>query len=347
MPTVIRPKARTCVVLAIATLSAMLTASNAQACVGPSCEKGGSARGSGNNQKVAAEVQTSGVRVQVNGKPTGKTGALTPRNTNWKPPACWYEPRYSPKELKSMIENWEDFKFMSIGPMIAEAYKGIFQTDKYDDYNMKKQGKGKFWVAVINEKRKDEPEAMSCDKPPFWVDEGETPDEPLAISSKILAEYAYDELPVPDTDITMNPSGKQTVNLDTWIWLDKARFKPVSAKASLPSIGLSATTTAKPVSLTIEPGTQDAEVHPASGECRIAADGSIGTPYSDDKKNQAPPCGVTYLRATNQTGPHPLKATVTWEISWTSSDGDGGTLPTGTYGDTTDVTVGEVQSINR
>ncbi|MFD4995811.1 hypothetical protein [Streptomyces buecherae] len=246
-----------------------------------------------------------------------------------------------------MIENWEDFKFMSIGPMIAEAYKGIFQTDKYDDYNMKKQGKGKFWVSVINEKRKDEPEAMACNKPPFWVDEGETPDEPLAISSKILAEYAYDELPVPNTDITMNPSGKQTVNLDTWVWLDKSRFKPISVTASLPDTGLSATTTAKPVSLTIEPGTQDAKVHPASGECRIAADGSIGTPYTDDKKNQAPPCGVTYLRATNQTGPHPLKATLTWEITWSSTNGEGGELPTGTYGATTNVTVGEVQSINR
>ncbi|WEV27252.1 hypothetical protein OYE22_20135 [Streptomyces sp. 71268] len=294
-------------------------------------------------------VESSGVEVNVNGSNgQGKKGTLTPRNSNWKPPACWYEPRITPKELKGTIEGLEKMPgFFGIGPTFAQVYKTIFQTHKYDDYNMKKQGKGQFWVAVVNENRKDEPEAQSCNRLPFWVDEGDTPDEPLAISTKILAEYAYDELPVPDTDITMNPSGKQTVNLDTWIWLDKSRFKPVSATASLPSIGLSATTTAKPVSLTIEPGTQDAKVHPASGECRIAADGSIGTPYSDDRKNQAPPCGVTYLRATNQTGPHPLKATVTWEIYWTSSDGDGGALPTGTYGDTTDVTVGEVQSINR
>ncbi|MER0240737.1 hypothetical protein AAHZ94_01575 [Streptomyces sp. HSW2009] len=281
------------------------------------------------------------------GTGNARTGTLAPKNTNWKPPACWYEPRYSPKELKTMIEGWEDFKFMGIGTMISTAYKTIFQTDKYDDYNMKKEGKGQFWVAVVNENRKDDPEASSCNRPPFWVDEGQTPSVPLAVSAKILAEYAYDELPVPDTDITMNPSGKQTVNLDTWVWLDKSRFKPISVTASLPGTGLSATTTAKPVALTIEPGTADAKLHPASGECRIAGDGSIGAAYSDDRKNQSPPCGVTYLRSTNQTGPHPLKATLTWEISWTSSSGEGGTLPTGTFGSTTNVTVGEVQSINR
>ncbi|MBB5934692.1 hypothetical protein FHS42_001739 [Streptomyces zagrosensis] len=308
----------------------------------------GDGQGSAGEQTVAAEVHVSGVQTTVNGNPgTTKKGNLTPRNTNWKPPACWYEPKYTPKELKSMIEGFEDIEFMGIGPMIAGAFKGIFQTEKYDDYNMEKQGKGQFWVSVVNENRKDEPEAMSCDNPPFWVDEGATPNEPLAVSTRILAEYAYDKLPVPDTDITMNPAGKQTVNLDTWVWLDKAKFQPVSVTASLPGTGLSATTTAKPVALTIEPGTADAELHPSSGECRFAKDGSIGTPYTNDKKNQTPPCGVTYLRATNKTGPHPLKATLAWEISWSSSTGEGGDLPTGTFGATTNVTVGEVQSINR
>lgn len=309
----------------------------------------GDVKASGEGQKIAVGVGTSGVQTRVNGGGSKtKTGSLTPKNTNWKPPACWYEPRYTPKELKSTIEGYEKMPgFFGIGPTIALAYKTIFQTDKYDDYNMKKQGKGQFWVPVVNENRKDEPAAQECTRLPFWVDEGQTPSVPLAISAQILAEYAYDELPVPDTDITMNPSGKQTVNLDTWVWLDKSRFKPISVTASLPGTGLSATTTAKPVALTIEPGTPDAKTHPASGECRIAKDGSIGAPYTNDKKNQTPPCGVTYLRATNSTGPHPLKATLTWEISWSSTNGEGGELPTGTYGATTDITVGEVQSINR
>jgi hypothetical protein len=44
----------------------------------------------------------------------------------------------------------------------------------------------------------------------------------------------------------------------TWIRLGKAKFKKLSVTASLPGTGLSATTTAEPVSLHIEPGTADA-----------------------------------------------------------------------------------------
>ncbi|BFO14949.1 hypothetical protein SHKM778_13370 [Streptomyces sp. KM77-8] len=43
----------------------------------------------------------------------------------------------------------------------------------------------------------------------------------------------------------------------------------------------------------------------------------------------------------------PLQATVTWEIHWTGSDGAGGDLPEGQFGATQDVTVQEIQAINR
>ncbi|WKU46459.1 hypothetical protein Q3V23_21705 [Streptomyces sp. VNUA116] len=312
----------------------------------------GQANGSSNGQNVAAEVRVSGVQTTVNGgSGGGKTRSLTPSDSNWTPPACWYEPVISPKELKETIETLEKdkpiFGMGGFGQMFAGLYKLIYQTDKYDDYNMAKQGKGMFWGAVINPARKDDPEAMSCDRLPFWVDDNKTPDVPLAVSPKILAEYAYDELPIPSTDFSMSPDGKQTVNLSTWIWADKARFKPVSVTASLPHTNLSATTTATPVSLKLEPGTGEANLHPASGECPINADGSIGSPYSDAKKNDSPPCGLTYLRASTKSGTYPLKATITWKISWKSSTGEGGDLPTGTYGKTTAVTVQEIQAVNR
>ncbi|MEK8171310.1 hypothetical protein NKH77_23290 [Streptomyces sp. M19] len=172
--------------------------------------------------------------------------------------------------------------------MISGVYEDYFQVDKYDDYNMKKQGKGMFWTAVINPARQDEPEAMSCDKLPFWVDENETPDEPLAVSPKILAEYAYDELPVPDTDITMSPDGKQTVNLDTWVWLNRSTFKPVSVRASLraPACRPPPPRPRGPHSRTRDQGRRSA---PASGECGIGKDGSIGTPYADGKSSRHRP----------------------------------------------------------
>ncbi|MFF4220645.1 hypothetical protein [Streptomyces nondiastaticus] len=323
----------------------------AAAKTGPGGSRGSASGGAGDG-KISAGAQVSGVQTTVNGGSEGsKTKALTPQNSNWTPPACWYEPVISPKDLKERIETLEKdkpiFGMGGFGQIFAGLYKVIYQTDKYDDYNMAKQGKGMFWGPVVNPARKDDPEAMSCDKLPFWVDDNTTPDIPLAVSPKILAEYAYDELPIPSTDFSMSPDGKQTVNLSTWIWADKARFKPVSVTASLPHTNLSATTTATPVSLKLEPGTGEATLHPASGECPINADGSIGSPYSDAKKNDSPPCGLTYLRASTKSGTYPLKATVTWKISWKSSTGEGGDLPTGTYGKTTAVTVQEIQAVNR
>lgn len=310
----------------------------------------GDAQGGTKGQNITVRTK---VRTTVNGaSSTAKTGSLSSADSNWTPPACWYEPAFSPKEIEATVKTWrgmDGIAFLDgigdiIGEMLDQRYK---EGRPYKNYNLDKQGEGMFWAAAVNPNRKDEPEAMSCDKPPFWVDEGEPPNEPLAVSPQVLAEYAYDELPVPDTEIEMAPTGKSTVNLPTWIWLDKARFKKLSVTASLPGTGLSATTTAEPVSLHIEPGTADAQTYPASGECAINEDGSIGAPYAKGKADQTPPCGVSYLRSSGSDGPYPLRATVTWKISWTSTNGEGGDLPDGTFGTTQDVTVQEIQSVNR
>ncbi|MEU2605686.1 hypothetical protein [Streptomyces albus] len=311
---------------------------------------------------------TAGVsRVRITGgssKGGGNTVQLTPANPGWKAPACWYEPKTSPKELKEKIESAKPKKRKpakktgtifddlnethnnladGLSKQVVRLYEDYYQTDKYKNYNMAKQGKGMFWEGVKNPRRKDDPEADKCSRHAYWVDEGDPAPKnvPLAVSPKVLAEYAYEELPIPRTEISLNPEGKQTVNLDTWVWADKEKFKPVSVTASLDNPAMSATTTAKPVSLTLEPGTDEARTFPASGKCKL------GEPYSAGRKDETPPCGVRYLRATSGNGAYPLKATLTWEISWTSTDGPGGDLPAGSFSTTHDVTVREIQSVVR
>jgi enoyl reductase len=88
----------------------------------------------------------------------------------------------------------------------------------------------------------------------------------------------------------------------------------------------------------------DATVYPASGDCPINPDGTIGTPYQPADGNNIPPCGLTYLHATTGGSPYPFKATLTWKISWT---GSGGTLPNGVFGTTTPMTVQEIQTAVR
>lgn len=191
---------------------------------------------------------------------------------------------------------------------------------------------------------------ITCnDTNPFWAENGETPDIENAISPEMLAGLAYEQVKVPGTEVTLAPEGKSKVNLPTWAWLDNGEFKPVSVTASVDAGGLNiqATTTATPSSLTIEPGTEDATSHPASGECPIQGDGSIGRPYAKGNADATPPCGVTYLRSSGE-GSYDLRATVTWEISWTGTGVDEPQeMPDGTFGDDQQVVVEEIQSVNR
>ncbi|MFG7944189.1 hypothetical protein [Streptomyces cacaoi] len=260
-----------------------------------------------------------------------------------------YEPD-KPKKKKKKTNPLDPVDHDEIARKIQGQAQGFvgeyYQVDKYKNYNLDKQGKGMFWEGVPNPNKKNDPKANACMKHAIWVDKGKTPDVPNAISPKVLAEYAYDELPIPDTDIEISPKDKQTVNLKTWIWLDKAKFKPVTVRAELPGTGLWAETKAEPYALTLEPGTTDAQTYPASGKC-VIEHGSIGEPYTKGNSNQTPPCGLTYHRATQNGGSFPLKATLTWKVSWNGTDGAGDDLPEGSYDETRNITVREVQSIVR
>jgi enoyl reductase len=270
-------------------------------------------------------------------------GALT-SSTAWTPPPCWYAPKYTPEQLQKYLEpTWEAG---STGyEWDAKQRDRYVKGHPYKDFNKDKTGKGYFWDSFVN---KDFPPGWdSCDEPIFWVDQGDPPPANIknAVTPKILAELAYAEIRVPGTKVTLAPAQATKVNLPTWAWLDGAQFKPVSVTASVPVLDIQATATAEPVSLRIEPGTEDAVTYPASGVCEIN-NGRIGEPYAKGKADQTPPCGVKYLRSSGD-GTYPLQATVTWKIQWTGTGGAGGDLPDGTFGATQNVVVQEVQAVNR
>ncbi|MFF1710313.1 hypothetical protein [Streptomyces sp. NPDC058268] len=315
---------------------------------------GSEMKGGSNGRVITAETR---VRTVVHGggaDHSSVTGSPSPVGAAWTPPACWYEPAFSPKEIRGAVRAWRAFGASAplvggIGNVISEAMEHRYKDGHpYRNYNLSKQGEGMFWASVTNPNREDDPEATSCDRQPFWVDEGQTPAEPMAASPEILAQYAYEELPVPGTEIKMAPKGGSTVNLPTWVWLDKGTFKKVSVTASLPGTGLAATTTAEPESLRIDPGTADAKRFPATGPCTLSArGGGIGEPYARGKAAQLPPCGVTYLRSPGPNATYALRATLTWKIRWSSTSGEGGSLPSGSFGATQRIPVQEIQSVNR
>ncbi|MFC9507926.1 hypothetical protein [Streptomyces sp. NPDC057002] len=298
---------------------------------------------------ASGRVLQSKITFNVKGSaPSKEGGPVTSTAVDWEPPACWYEPYWKAKDFKTYTEaNWSMYESAGGAPEgIADDKARYEKGHPYKDFNVDKNDEGMWWVAVTNPKMENDPAADDCKRKPFWMDNGKAPDVPQAIDTETLAGLAHQRTVVPPTKISLAPNGKSTVNAPTWIWLDKGAFKPVSVTASLPGTGLWATTTAKPVSLHIDPGTEDAESLPASGECGINDDGSIGQPYARGKAELTPPCGVRYLRSSGD-GSYALNATLTWEISWEGSGGTGGDLPNGTFATTTQVPVQEYQAVNR
>ncbi|MFF5650460.1 hypothetical protein ACFY8N_18775 [Streptomyces collinus] len=300
---------------------------------------------SGDSSGPALESRVS---ITVKGTKAKGSGPITSTAVDWEPPACWYEPYWKAKDFKTFNEaKWSMYESAGGEPEgIADVQARYKKGHPYNDFNVAKNDEGMWWVAVKNPEMKDDPAANTCTRDPFWVDNGENPGVPQAIDTETLAGLAHQRTVVPPTEISVAPNGKSTVNAPTWVWLDKGAFKPVSVTASLPGTGLWATTTAKPVSLHLDPGTADAETLPASGECLINDDGSIGEPYARGKGELTPPCGVRYLRSSGDDT-YGLEATLTWEITWEGAGGTGGDLPNGTFATTTEVPVQEIQSVNR
>ncbi|MGW7254837.1 hypothetical protein [Streptomyces sp. NPDC054834] len=347
MPAVTRLLRAGAVLLAVSTCLVLAPSANAsQKPPGGGTFGGGSdSNTSGNASGDGTLSSTVGVIVYDRSKNGSgdSVGAVT-STTSWTPPACWYAPKYTPAQLKAYLEPiWEAG---STGyEWDAEQRARYVDGHPYKDFNKDKADKGYWWDSYVN---KDFPPGWDkCKEPFFWVDKGDPPpaDVENAVTPKILAELAYNEIRVPSTKVALAPAHTTKVNLPTWAWLDGAKFKPVSVTASIPVLGISATTTAEPVSLKIDPGTSDAETYPASGVCQIKG-GSIGEPYAKGKSDETPPCGVKYLHSSGN-GSYPLKATITWKIHWTGTGNTGGDLPDGTFGANQDVVVQEIQAVNR
>ncbi|WP_435284818.1 hypothetical protein [Streptomyces koelreuteriae] len=321
----------------------------------------GASAGASGGTLTAAAGTTSIKVTQAGGGGSGKSPrALAPVDPNWEPPPCWYEPVATPRQLKSAVAGFKKGgEVASMGVPVTptlswgeelmvdhyEKGKPEFKSGEgYKNYNLGKDGY--FWRGVINKNREGDVETLDCERTLFWQDAGSLPDVKRAPTPDILSAYAYDKIKVPETEVTVKPAAKSTVNLPTWVWLDKATFKEVKVRAELEAAGVWAETTAKPVALHLDPGTDDAETYPASGDCEINDDGSIGTPYTTGDADRTPPCGIRYLRASAGT-PYQLKASVTWQISWEGSGGARGDLPNGTFETTEAMTVQEIQSINR
>lgn len=325
---------------------------------GASKSSGGSG---GGNDKGTLSASAQGVSYVPPSVTSDPRPALQATSVQWSPPPCWIGPIGGPAEFKRMllksvadtnVPGQANYALQAMDELkrhYTDGYTWGGAGDGYKNFNLDQEGKGQFWGPFEN------PDSTSLHKfdcnstIPFWVPNGQIPKgTPNVITPEMLARLAEAHTHVPGVTIETNPKTVQTVNLSTWIWLQDD-LAPVSVRASVDlggGVQMWAQTTATATSVHIDPGTADATVFPASGECAVGAGGKVGSDYNGDPKAD-PPCGVTYLHSTDNAPPYQLDVTATWTVKWEGSGGAGGPLGTSTVRNTHAVTVREIQTVNR
>jgi hypothetical protein len=161
----------------------------------------------------------------------------------------------------------------------------------------------------------------------------QTPPMPF-VPPRILAEYAYNHMSIPEPTLTTSPAARGWVNLATFVWTNSPRQRWISATLGNETV----TVTARPVSTTISTSTAGT---PYSSGC-----GPDGSRYPEGRPpatgpGTPPDCGVLWQAPATDAV---ISATVTWHVTWGPGNQTLPAIPrTGT---SPAIRVGAIQSIN-
>lgn len=155
-----------------------------------------------------------------------------------------------------------------------------------------------------------------------------------------LAVQALNRTPLPAPSMAMSPGGTipLLVNLPTFLWIDPAQWRPVTASASAGAV--TSTVTATPQRVVWDMGQGDT----------VTCDGP-GAAYVPSLSDDAQPsdCKFTYRASSARTPDKTftVTATVEWSVTWTASGAPGGgNLGISRRSSTTTIRVAELQVLN-
>ena len=156
-------------------------------------------------------------------------------------------------------------------------------------------------------------------------------------SGATVAASAVERLPLPGPEVATNPDAghDQLVGVPTWLWV--RNWRPMAVTAAVP--GTTAELVATPLSVTYDMG---------DGETPLTCDGP-GTPYDTSRPAAAQRSDCTYTYARSSAGrpgaTYTVTATFSWGLRWSSTTGQGGTLPTLRRSSTFELRVAEAQAL--
>ena len=161
--------------------------------------------------------------------------------------------------------------------------------------------------------------------------------------ARTLVSAAMDSVAIPAPQVDTNPKittgdgvpDATVVGMDTWVW----------ATGDTPS----------EVRVTASAGSMSAEVVASSSGLRVSAPDANqsctgwGSPWVDGESQEGgSDCTIEFTRSSAHLGgTTPVSVSVSYDVSWTASDGSSGTLDPITTNSTVDIPVAEIQTVNR
>lgn len=283
-------------------------------------------------------------RVTVTGP--GKSGGsgtqpITSSDVNFSPPDCWYE-SFTPDEFKGVLDQRYTDAGNNHAGTIYDYYYGV--RNNMEDIHYHKGDDGSWWLLVYNpDLPADTGGNCTLTEGWRWVGPGDPP-VPGVVTAKMLSDVAYKETQLPVGKIQLSPSAQnQKVNLATYVKF-AAALPETWVTAQVPNPPVAATVVADPYSLHVEAGTGFAD--PRSCDYRFVPSGDA---YNVDTSGSG--CNLTYRKATPHGGSYTLTVQITWHVHWTASADRNGpvaqTLADGYTTTTQNVTVQEIQAVNR
>lgn len=143
------------------------------------------------------------------------------------------------------------------------------------------------------------------------------------------AQLAQERLTLDLPDVGLSPpvGSDQIVGVATWLWVNN-EWAPTSASATLGAV--TATVTATPRSVVFDTG----------DTTTLTCSAGVAYDTSRSPREQHTDCSHTFIRP----GDYTIRATITWDVTWSASTGQGDTLGTTTRTSDIAVHVVEIQA---
>ena len=145
--------------------------------------------------------------------------------------------------------------------------------------------------------------------PPFWVSGAKPAATTVQVAPVVVAEQAAKTLGLTSAVIEMAPPDghPQLVNVATWLWVNPAAWRPVTATATAGPVTTTAVAAPTKVVWTMGDGST------------VTCNGP-GTPYDPSTPDATTDCSYTWPAA----GTYTVTATIYWTITWAAAGAAGG-----------------------